>query len=78
MASPSPQVNAAVCDIARETKLHGTDSRRLPELRRDLRAVQLEEHVRQVVESAPPLTNSQVETLALLLRSAGGPDVPAS
>ena len=74
MASPSPHVNAVVCDIARETKLHGADSPRLPELRRDLRAVRLEEHIQRVVDAAPPLTQRQRHDLAALLRPTSGGD----
>lgn len=36
--------------------------------RRDLRAARLEEAVRSVVETAPPLTPAQIERLAALLR----------
>jgi len=34
---------------------------------RDLRAIRLEEHIRDVVQAAPPLTSGQRERLALLL-----------
>jgi len=46
------------------------------ELRRDLGAAQLEEHVRRVVDTFPPLTAEQRSRLALLLK--GGGDAPAS
>lgn len=46
--------------------------------RQELAAAHLADVIRRVVDEAPPLTNSQRETLALLLRSGGGPDVPAS
>jgi hypothetical protein len=39
-------------------------------VRRDLRAAQLEQHIRRVVDEAPPLTGEQQDRLALLLRSA--------
>jgi hypothetical protein len=42
------------------------------ELRRDLRAAGLEEHVRQVVDAFPPLTAEQRSRLALLLQGGGG------
>lgn len=38
------------------------------ELRVRLRAERLEEHIRRVVEQAPPLTQSQLDRLAGLLR----------
>jgi hypothetical protein len=39
---------------------------------RDLRAMTLEEHIRKVVDQAPPLTPEQAERLAALLRPSGG------
>lgn len=41
------------------------------ELRRQLRAERLEEHIRKVVDEAPPLTAEQRERLAAILRSPG-------
>lgn len=48
---------------------------RVATLRRDYRALALEEHIAEVVAAAPPLTPEQRERLAALLRpipSAGG------
>lgn len=39
------------------------------ELRRKLRAERLEEHIRRVVDEAPPLTREQRDRLATLLRT---------
>lgn len=39
------------------------------ELRRKLRAERLEEHIRRVVDEAPPLTAEQRDRLATLLRT---------
>ena len=36
--------------------------------RRDLRAAKLEDHIREVVDQAPPLTPDQADRLAALLR----------
>ncbi len=38
-------------------------------LRRDLAAVRLEDYIKRVVDSAPPLSSEQRDRLALLLRS---------
>ena len=40
-------------------------------LARDFRAVRLAEHIRRVVDAAPPLSPEQRDRLALLLRGAG-------
>ena len=50
---------------------HGESDPRLPELRRELRALSLEEHIRKVVDSAPPLSDQQKAKLAALLRPSG-------
>lgn len=59
------RVSAAVAAVERH---HGPDDPRLPELRRNLRAAELEEHVRRLVDAAPPLTAAQRDRLAALLR----------
>jgi hypothetical protein len=41
-------------------------------------AAKREDYIARVVGGSPRLSSSQRETLALLLRSGGGPDVPAS
>lgn len=53
--------------IAAITRHNGPDDPRLPELQRDLRAAELEEHIRKLVDSAPPLTDEQRSRLAGLL-----------
>lgn len=48
-----------------------------PELvaaRRDLKAAMLAEHVKKVVDQAPPLTAEQVDKIAALLRRGGASD----
>ena len=42
------------------------------EMRRDYRAIALEEHIRKVVDAAPPLTDDQRARLAALLAPGGG------
>ena len=41
------------------------------DLRRDLEAAKLEDHIRKVVDGWPPLTDWQRDKLALLLRPGG-------
>ena len=43
----------------------------LTELRRQLKAERLEEHIKQVVDSAPPLSLEQRSRIAALLTSGG-------
>ncbi|UFN46080.1 hypothetical protein [Nocardioides okcheonensis] len=44
------------------------------ELRRQLKAERLEEHIKRVVDDAPPLNDEQRARLARLLRSTAGGD----
>ena len=44
--------------------------RRVNELRAQYRALALEDHIREVVDSAPPLTPEARDRLAILLRGA--------
>jgi hypothetical protein len=47
----------------------GAATRWNPDARRDLNAERLAEHIRRVVDAAPPLTPEQVERLSTLLRA---------
>lgn len=49
----------------------GVDPETLSELRRDLRAERLADHIRQVVDAEPPLTAEQRDHLAALLHTGG-------
>lgn len=44
----------------------------LPERQRDYRAAKLEAHIRDVVNTAPPLTDEQADRLAALIRTSQG------
>ena len=44
-------------------------------LRRDLRAERLEEHIKSIVDQAPPLTDQQRVRIAALLHKGGGASV---
>jgi hypothetical protein len=48
------------------------DDPKLVEVRRDLKAQRLEEHVAKVVAAAPPLSAEQRDRIAAILRGSGG------
>ena len=54
--------------VARATK--NGDAEAVTDARRDLAAAKLEVHIRDLVDSAPPLTAEQRERLAALLKPA--------
>jgi hypothetical protein len=58
--------------IASLSRSRATDDPELIEARRNLTAASLEEHIRKVVASAPPLTGAQRSRLAAILRGAAG------
>ena len=64
-------------DVARERgrvgslAAAGASPARLEEARVNLAAARLAEHIRRVVDGAPPLTAAQCERLALLLQPGG-------
>ena len=57
--------------VASLSRSRTADDPALLDARRDLRAARAEEYVRQLVESAPPLTSEQRDRLAVLLRPGG-------
>jgi hypothetical protein len=70
MPSHDPAVRALACTIAATERHHPNAD--TSELRRDLRAASLAEHIRKVVDSAPPLSDQQRARLAALLHPSGG------
>jgi len=50
---------------------HAPSDPALTELRRELKAQRLEEHIAKVVDSAPPLTVEQRDRIAAILRGGG-------
>lgn len=60
---------AKVASLSRSRK---SDDPELIQARRNLKALKLEEYVRNVVDQAPPLTPEQADRIAALLRPAGG------
>jgi hypothetical protein len=70
MPANDPIVRALSSKIAAKERHHpGTDT---SDLRREMRAAQLAEHIRAVVDVAPPLSDQQKARLAVLLRPSGG------
>ena len=63
-------------DIARASKRTG-DPMSAADKRRDYAAAKLEDYIRRVVETAPPLTQDQRSRIAALLRSGGGSNAGA-
>jgi hypothetical protein len=57
-------------DLANAVRFHLPDTE-VAELRQRLKAERLEAHVREIVDSAPPLTDEQCARIAALLRPAG-------
>lgn len=66
--TPSPDVASARARSAAYQRHRAPDDPDLVTARRDLAAVTLEQHVRKIVEAAPPLTDEQRERIAALLR----------
>jgi hypothetical protein len=67
MAAKSPGRRHTSSVIANVQRHHGPGDPRLPELRRDLAVESLAEHIREVVDTAPPPTDAQWTRLAALL-----------
>lgn len=57
---------AKLASLSRSRKPDDPD---LTEARRNLRALRLEEHVREILAKAPPLTDEQRDRIAGLLRA---------
>lgn len=65
-AKPNPKVARLRARKAAITRHHGPDAD-TADLDRELKAASLEDHIRRVVDAAPPLTEEQRTRLALLL-----------
>jgi hypothetical protein len=72
MPARTPARRRLASRIAATEKSGGPQDPRLPALRRDLQAVKLEDHIREVVDGWPPLTDSQRTQLVLLLHPGAG------
>lgn len=58
-------------ELSNKSKILPAKHPELTELRRELRALRLEEYVSKVVAGWPPLTGEQLERVAALLRAGG-------
>ena len=65
----TPEQRRARAALAAKSR-YSPDDPTLDDDRRDLRALTLEEHVRRVVDQAPPLTSEQRQRIAALLQPA--------
>lgn len=70
MANASPERVRLAGRVAALTR-HNPDAPETIEATRDLAAVKIEEFIRKIVENAPPLSESQREKLANLIRGGG-------
>jgi len=70
MPAHDPVVRALSSKIAAIERHHPNAD--TDQLRRDMRAAKLAEHIRRVVDVAPPLTDDQRARLTALLRPSGG------
>ncbi|MDT0353724.1 hypothetical protein [Pseudonocardia charpentierae] len=64
----SPETLAARGKLARLTRDHGPGAEAVITARRTFDAERLADHIRAVVDAAPPLTPAQRDRLAALLR----------
>ena len=71
MSRKPPAVASAHGTVA-ALKRHHPGSAEAAEAARNLRAAVLADHIRRVVDEAPPLTPEQLDRLSLLLRPSGG------
>lgn len=60
---------ARVASLSRD---RDPDDPELQDARQRLRAARLEDHVRKAVDAFPPLTQEQLDRVAVLLRPTGG------
>ncbi len=70
MAAHDPATRSAAARLNAAKRWH--PDRDPSDLRRDLRAAQIEAAIRKAVDAAPPLTPEQRTRIALLLRGSGG------
>jgi hypothetical protein len=62
-----PQLRAGIARATRKSQLTG-DPTPVVEARRDYAAAKLAEHIKKIIDQAPPLTDEQRARLAALLR----------
>lgn len=75
-SSPRRHLSAAIAAIERH---NGPDDPRITGLRAELVIEGLAEHIRKIVDAAPPPTDGQrLRLAAILCNPAGGSDAPAA
>ncbi len=70
MPARTPTHRSVAGRVAALTRSRTLDDPELVAARRDLSAERLADYIRKTVEAAPPLTDSQRDRLALLLRGS--------
>lgn len=69
MPSPrTPEIASTSRRLSRLTYSRGPDDPATVAARREVDCAKLDEHIRRVVDAAPPLTREQRDRLAVLLR----------
>jgi hypothetical protein len=63
----SPRERSLRARVATEYRRRTRDPERIEELRRELAAQQIEDHIQRITASAPPLTPGQRQRLAALV-----------
>lgn len=70
MPARNPIIRTADARTAALTRHRGAQHQLTLEARRDAEALHLEDYIKRVVDTAPPLTPAQRDRLALLLKGA--------
>lgn len=68
MSGASRTSRTARAKLAYATRTYGPESHEVASARRDFSAARIEDHVRELLAKAPPLTSEQRERIAALLR----------
>jgi hypothetical protein len=69
LSTPAATWQQTRARLARRSQDLAADDPELEDMRRDLRAMRLEEHVAKIVADWPPLTDEQLDRVAALLRA---------
>jgi hypothetical protein len=68
LPTPWKQKQGQLARLRRDTT---PDDPRLTELRQEMRALRLADHVEKVISEFPPLTREQIDRVAAILRGGG-------
>ena len=72
MAANSPRRRKLAAEVAARERHNGSDDPRVTELREQLAAESLADHIKMVVDGWPPISQANREKLALLLDPRAG------